>query len=90
MNAELIRDVVLSTLGQIAPEADLDSLEPDRGFRDQFDFDSVDFLNFALALQEKVKTFIPEEDYPSLTTLNGCITYLLLKPCKPDPPGSSA
>lgn len=89
MNAELIRDVVLSTLGQIAPEANLGNLDPDRGFRDQFQFDSVDFLNFALALQERLNTFIPEEDYPSLTTLNGCITYLLLKSCRSEPSGSS-
>jgi acyl carrier protein len=89
MKAERIRNVVLSTLGQIAPEADLGSLEPDRGFRDQFDFDSVDFLNFALALQERVETIIPEEDYPSLTTLNGCIAYLLMKACKPFPSESS-
>lgn len=85
MKEEQIRDVVLRTLGRIAPEADLGNLRPDRGFRDQFDFDSVDFLNFALALQDEIKISIPEEDYPSLATLNGCIEYLRLREHQPVP-----
>lgn len=64
-------------LRHVAPEADLDTLDPDRRFRDQFEFDSVDFLNFALALQAQLNMSIPEEDYPSLATLNGCIGYLM-------------
>ena len=50
MNKAAIKDFVLHTIRQIAPEADIENLNPDRRFRDQFDFDSVDFLNFALAL----------------------------------------
>jgi acyl carrier protein len=76
MNEGQIRHIVLQILGRIAPEADLGYLQPDKGFRDQFDFDSVDFLNFALALQEETKLPIPEEDFPCLATLNGCIRYL--------------
>ncbi len=79
MSEEQIRSLVLKLLGRIAPEADLGGLHPDRRFRDQFEFDSVDFLNFALALQDELKIEIPEEDYPSLATLKGCINYLLSK-----------
>ena len=50
-----------------------------RYLRNQFDFDSVDFMNFAVALQTHLKVEIPEEDYPQLATLNGCIAYLKLK-----------
>jgi acyl carrier protein len=77
MNEVQITAIVLRILGRIAPEADLGNLLPDRGFRDQFDFDSVDFLNFALAIQEETKLPIPEEDFPFLATLNGCIKYLM-------------
>jgi acyl carrier protein len=77
MKGEQIREVIVERLRQIAPEADLDRLKPEQRFRDQFEFDSVDFLNFALALQDHMKISIPEEDFPSLATLNGCITYLL-------------
>jgi acyl carrier protein len=76
MSEEELRAVIKEKLRQIAPEADLESLEPDRRFRDQFEFDSVDFLNFALALQEQLQIAIPEEDFPALATLNGCIRYL--------------
>ncbi len=61
---------------QVAPEADFGSLDPERRFRDQLDFDSVDFLNFALSLQERLGISIPEEDFPALGTLAGCLRYL--------------
>jgi acyl carrier protein len=86
MREELARDCILSTLRQIAPEADLVSISPDRRFRDQLDFDSVDFLNFALALQDRLQILIPEEDFPSLATLNGCIAYILARRCGMEAP----
>lgn len=79
MREEQIRELILDRLRQIAPEADLETLDPDRRYRDQFQFDSVDFLNFALSLQEQLKIALPEEDYPALATLNGCMTYLATK-----------
>jgi acyl carrier protein len=77
MKEEPLQNFILRILRQIAPEADLGSISPEKRFRDQFDFDSVDFLNFALALQDRLQIFIPEEDFPSLATLNGCIAYIL-------------
>lgn len=71
-----IRQAVLQALGQIAPEADLASLDPAKPFRDQLDLDSMDFLNFVIALHESLRVEIPEEDYPKLATLNGCVAYL--------------
>ena len=46
-----IRQTVLDTIAKIAPEADLANLDPVGRLRNQFDFDSVDFMNFAVALQ---------------------------------------
>ena len=71
--------VALDLIAEIAPEADIENLDPAVRFRDQFDFDSVDFMNFAVALQEELKLEIPEEDYPKLATLKGCIAYLQSK-----------
>jgi acyl carrier protein len=48
-------------------------------FRDQFDFDSVDFMNFAIALQERLQVTIPEKDFPQLASLVGCIAYVKSK-----------
>lgn len=71
-----IETLVLETISRIAPESTLENLNPDVRFRDQFDFDSVDFVNFIGKLQESFQSKIPETDYPQLTTLNGCIAYL--------------
>ena len=79
MDQATIKDFVLRALRQASPGAAVENLDPDKRFRDQFEFDSVDFLNFALSLQEGLKIVIPEEDFPSLATMNGCLGYLLSK-----------
>lgn len=77
MKEEEIRELVCRRIGEIAPETDLSVLDPASRFRDQFDFDSVDFLNLALALQEDLGIAIPENEYPRLATLDSCVAYLL-------------
>ena len=70
-----IKATALRILGEIAPEADLSSLNPDVSFRDQLDIDSMDFLNFVIALHETLHIDIPEADYPKLDSLNACVKY---------------
>ena len=69
-------DVVLATLAQVVPEADLASLGPDAELHVELDIDSMDFLNFVVGIDERTGVDIPERDYPQLSTLNGCIEYL--------------
>ena len=76
MRDEDIDRIVLDLLRQIAPEAPLDSLESHLSFRDQFEFDSVDFLNFILKLEKETGGRISELDYPRLSSLHGCRAYL--------------
>jgi acyl carrier protein len=77
MRDEEIDRIVLDLIRQVAPEAPLDSLDPHLSFRDQFEFDSVDFLNFILKLEKETGGRISELDYPKLASLNGCRTYLI-------------
>lgn len=70
------RAQILRLLGDIAPEADLACLNPDVGFRDQLDLDSMDFLNFVVSLHKTFHIEIPETDYPKYMTLNGCLAQL--------------
>ena len=70
------RDLIISLIARIAPEADLSNLDPDLRFRDQFDFDSIDCLNLVMAIARELQFTIPEADYPRLATLNGCLHYL--------------
>jgi acyl carrier protein len=76
MTSDETRVAVLEELARIAPEADPAELRPDVSFREQLDLDSMDVLNFAIALHRRLGVEIPESDYPKLATLNGCIAYL--------------
>lgn len=76
MTEEQIKETALRILNEVAPEADIESIRPEKRIRDQFDFDSVDFLNYSIALQEEFKIRIPESDLPRLSTLDGCIEYI--------------
>jgi acyl carrier protein len=71
-----LRATVLRVLGEIAPEADPASLKPALAFREQLDLDSMDVLNFVVALHDALGVDIPEADYPRLATLDGCVAYL--------------
>jgi acyl carrier protein len=76
MTKDEIRTLTLKVLTTVAPNIEPQSLDADVNFRDQFDFDSVDYLNFVLALGKEVGIEIPESDFPKLSSLNGCIGYL--------------
>jgi acyl carrier protein len=79
MNRQQLRATVLDVLGQIAPEADPASIDPRVSLRDQLDIDSMDFLNFLIALDKQLHVEIPERDYGQLTTLDACVDYLLAR-----------
>jgi acyl carrier protein len=75
-STEEIRGAVLEALTQVAPDIDISALDHARAFRDQFDFDSMDYLNFVTALHHALACDIPETDYPRLATVDGCVRYL--------------
>jgi len=67
---------VIEQLIRIAPEIDPAAVDAEQSFRDQFEFDSVDFLNFVLAAEDRIGRRIAEVDYPKLSSLKGCVSYL--------------
>jgi acyl carrier protein len=77
MNAQEVRDTIVATLKTIAPEVDEDELVADRPLRNQVDLDSMDWLNFLIALHTALKVDIPETDYSKLGTLNDLVGYVL-------------
>ncbi|MGQ9371850.1 acyl carrier protein [Azospirillum sp. A39] len=74
--AATVDDAVFDALRAVAPDADLSSIDPDQPFRDQFEFDSIDFLNFILKLETRFGLHVEELDYPRLASLAGCRAYL--------------
>jgi acyl carrier protein len=76
MTRDDIRNAVVQALTSVAPEIDPQSLQADSAFRQEFDLDSMDFLNFVIALHGRLGVDVPESDYVKLATLNGAIDYL--------------
>jgi acyl carrier protein len=76
MTTDEIKDTILRILGEIAPEADPHEIKPDVDFRDQLDLDSMDFLNFVVAVDEELGVEIPESDYGLIGTLDAFADYV--------------
>jgi acyl carrier protein len=60
---------VVASLLEVAPDVDPARLKRDVPFRDQFDFDSMDTLNFAIGLHKQFGIEVPETQYRELAIL---------------------
>jgi acyl carrier protein len=76
MTRDEVKRIVTEALTRIAPEIDPASIVTGAALRDQLDLDSMDFLNFVLALHERFGVNIPEADYPRLASLDGAVEYV--------------
>lgn len=76
MNRDELRLVVIEELGSIAPESDPAVIDLKADIREAMDIDSMDFLNFVIALHDRLKIDIPERDYAQLRTIGGAVEYL--------------
>ena len=76
MTREELAKRILDLLTGIAPDVEAASVIPGIDFRDQFDFDSMDTLNFAIALHKELGVEVPEADYGQLASLEKCLAYL--------------
>ena len=79
MNQDEVRKGVLAELTRIAPELEEGDIVPAKLLREQVDLDSMDWLNFLVALHERFKVEIPEADYQRLATLDQVVAYLAAK-----------
>lgn len=76
MPTEDISSTLLAVLTTIAPDVEPRSVDPERNFRDQFDFDSMDALHFVQAVSETFGIDIAEADYPKLASLSGAAAFV--------------
>jgi acyl carrier protein len=70
------QDLIFGVLRDIAPEADPATVAGNEDLREALDLDSMDFMNFVVALHERTGLDIPEADYPKLRTIDGAVAYL--------------
>ena len=76
MTPEETHAAVLDIIATIVPDEDLSGLNDDEALRDQIDLDSMDFLDIVMELRKLYKVQVPEEDYPNLGSMSGCVKYL--------------
>lgn len=76
LDREQLKATALQVLHGIAPEVDVDALEPATPLRQQVDLDSMDWLNFLIGLHQRLGVNIPEADYAQLVTLDNVLDYL--------------
>ena len=76
MTEQEITDLVRRMLENVAPEIAGEEIDAEETFHDQFELDSMDFLNFVIGIHEETGIDIPEADYPKFANLKGCIAYL--------------
>jgi len=76
MNQTEIKSAVVAALKSVAPESDPASISEAAPLRDTLDLDSMDFLNFVIALHAALQVDIPEADYGKVRTLNDAVSYI--------------
>ncbi len=74
-----VKRAVLDALLTVAPEAQPGGIDPAAPLREQLDIDSMDFINFVVALDEALGVEVPESEYGQLATLDACVDYLTQK-----------
>jgi acyl carrier protein len=82
MNKEELEKIIFQLLKKIAPETNPDQLYPNESIKESLNIDSYDFLQFIVALDDKLKIEIPEEDYGKISTLGALTDYLMNKQAK--------
>lgn len=76
MSNQTIETALGEELSRIAPDVDVESIDKQGDLRDEFDIDSMDFLNLVMALNKRFSLPIPEADYPRLASFSSIVAYL--------------
>lgn len=76
MNTSDINTIIKKHLHRVAPEADLEALNPEDDLGKALDIDSMDFYTMMVTLSDELKVDIPEEEYSKLRSINKINQFL--------------
>jgi len=79
MNTQDAETALTAELHRIAPDVAPGDIDREGDLREEFDIDSMDFLNLVTALNKRFGIPIPEPDYPRFATFSGAVAYLAEK-----------
>lgn len=85
-----VRAAVVRIIGDVAPDAELDDLDPAVDLRDELDIDSMDFLSILVGIREQLGVEVPEADYQRVRTLDALIAYVVQRRSTGAPASSGA
>jgi acyl carrier protein len=71
-----LRAKVTAILRRFLPDFDPRAIKPDASLRQTLAADSMDVLNFVVAIHDELGIDIPEADYPKIDKLDDCLDYL--------------
>ena len=74
-----IKAALADELYKIAPDVTLDKIDQSANLREEFDIDSIDFLQLVTALGKRFDLPMPEADYPQMESFNAMVQYLTSK-----------
>lgn len=76
MSEDKIEAVLRQELHRIAPDMDVEDVDREGDLREEFDIDSMDFLNLVSALSKSLGIAMPEEDYDQMGSFDAMLAYL--------------
>ena len=71
-----IEHAISAELQRIAPEIAIKDIDPQADMREEFDTDSMDFLNLVTALSKRFGIDMPEADYPLMRSFDALAVYI--------------
>jgi acyl carrier protein len=76
MNVAQVPATLMELIGQIAPDVDVTSVDPEADLRRAADLDSLDFQSLVELVARDTGVEIPESDYPQVRSLRGLTDYV--------------
>ncbi|MDJ0822943.1 MAG: acyl carrier protein [Paracoccaceae bacterium] len=79
MTQDSFETALAEELHRIAPDIELDDVDMSADLREEFDIDSMDFLNLVTALGKRFGLEMPEADYAQMDSFDALAGYLRAK-----------
>jgi acyl carrier protein len=78
-NNQSLKDLVCKLVLDIAPEADMQNLDPNEELREELDLDSMDFMNLLNSIAIETGVNVPESDYSKVNSLQSLTDYIAIR-----------
>jgi len=76
---QALQAVICRIILDIAPDANIESLDPDEDFREELDLDSIDFMKLLEAISLETGITISESDYDKVRSVYSMVDYIASK-----------